>query len=65
MEEEQKQTISKKGVKSQVWRVKPIIDDEQDPDSSAADINMVFMLPMEFMAPTESDEEPELEEAMA
>jgi len=63
LEEEQEQTFSQKGVKSQVWRVKPKADDEQCPSSLAVVINMVFMLPMQFMAP--SDEEPELEEAMA
>ena len=44
--------------------MKPRADDRQDPGSSAAPINMVFMLPREFMAPANSDEEPELEEAM-
>ena len=62
--EEQKQTLSKKEVKSQAWRVKPRADDRQDSDSSAVPINMVFMLPREFMALADSDEEPELEEAM-
>ena len=64
IEEEQKQALNKKGVKLQVWRVKPRADDEQDPGSSAAPVNMVFMMPREFMAPADSDEEPELEEAM-
>ena len=45
--------------------MKPRADDRQDPGSSAAPINMVFMLPREFMAPANSDEEPELEEAVA
>ena len=35
IEEEQEQTLNKKGVKSQVWRVKPKVDGEQDPDLSA------------------------------
>ena len=35
IEEEQEQTLSKKGVKSQVWRVKPKAYGEQDPDLSA------------------------------
>ena len=65
IEEEQENTLNKKGVKSQVWHVKPKADDERDPGSSAALVNMVFMMPREFMAPADSDEEPELEEAMA
>ena len=28
-------------------------------------VNMVFIMPKEFMAPDDKDEEPELEEAMA
>ena len=54
-----------KGVKTQVWRVKPSADDRQDPGSSTTPINMVFMLPREFMASENDEEEPELEEAMA
>ena len=65
LEEGQKQALNNKGVKSQVWCVKPRADDRQDPGSSAASVNMVFMMPREFMAPTDSDEDPELEEAMA
>ena len=38
IEEEQKQALDKKGVKSQVWSVKPRADDEQDPGSSAAPV---------------------------
>jgi hypothetical protein len=30
IEEEQEQTLSKKGVRSQVWRAKPKADDDQD-----------------------------------
>jgi hypothetical protein len=37
IEEEQEHTLNKKGVKSQVWRVKPKADDEQDFDLSADD----------------------------
>ena len=51
--------------KSQVWHVKPKVDDKQDPDSSAAPVNMVFMMPREFMDLADSDENLELEEAMA
>ena len=65
LEEEQKQTLNRRGVKSQVWRVKPRADDRQDPGSSVALVNMVFMMPREFMAPADGDEEPDLEEAIA
>ena len=58
-------TLSKKGVKSQVWHAKPRTDDDQDSGSSAAPINMVFIMPKEFMAPRDEDYQPELEEAMA
>ena len=40
-----KGTLKTKGVRSEVWRVKPRADDRQDPGSSAAPINMVLMLP--------------------
>ena len=65
MEEEQEQTLSKKEVKAQVWRAKPRADNDQDSRSSAAPINMVFVMPKEFMAPDDEDQEPKLEEAMA
>jgi len=65
IEEEQEQTLGKKGVKSQVWHVKPKADDEKDSKSSTVPINMVFIMPKEFMAPAGKDEEPELEEDMA
>ena len=65
LEEEQKQDLNKRGVRSQVWRVKPRSDDKQDPGSSVAPVNMVFIMPREFMTPIDSDERPELEEAMA
>ena len=51
IEEEQEQTPSKKVVKSQVWRVKPRADDDRDSGSSVALINMVFIMPKEFMVP--------------
>ena len=57
IEEEQEQAPSKKGVKSQVWRVKPKADDEQDSESLAAPINMVFIMPKKFMAPDDKDKE--------
>ena len=65
IEEEQEQTLNKKEVRSQVWRVKQKVDDEQDYRSLVAPINMVFIMPKEFMAPAGKDEEPELEEDMA
>ena len=65
IEEEQEQTLNKKGVKTQVWRAKPRADDDQDSGSSVVPINMVFVMPKEFMAPCDEDCEPKLEEAMA
>ena len=55
----------KKGVKSEVWHVKPRADDRQDPRSSAAPIKMVFVLPNEFMALDSDGEKQSLEEAVA
>ena len=51
MEDEQEQTLNKKGVKSQVWHAKLRADEDQDSESSATPINMVFIMPKEFMAP--------------
>ena len=65
LEEEKKEAVKKKGVKSEVWRVKPRSDDRQVPGSSAAPVNMVYMLPSEFMAPSSDDERQSLEEAVA
>ena len=65
LEEERKETLKKKGVKSEVWCIKPRADDQQDPGSSAAPVNMVFMLPSEFMAPDDDNEKQNLEEAVA
>ena len=65
MEEERKEALKKKVVKLEVWRVKPRADDQQDPGSSAAPVNMVFVFPSEFMAPDSDDERQSLEEAMA
>lgn len=64
-EEEQKRALEKKKVKSQVWRVKPRADDDQEPGSSATPVNMVFTLAREFMAPADSEEESDIEEEMA
>ena len=65
IEEEQEQALNKKGVKSQVWRVKTRANDEQNSRSLATPINMVFIMPKELMAPDDKDKEPELEEAKA
>ena len=65
IEEEQEQNLHKKGIRSQVWRAKPRADSDQNSGSSAAPINMVFIMPKEFMVPDDEDHEPELEEAMA
>ena len=48
-----------------MWRAKPKADDDQDSGSLAAPINMVFIMPKEFMAPCDEDCQPELGEAMA
>jgi len=65
LEEEQRRALEKKKVKSQVWRVKPRADDDHEPGSSAAPVNMVFTLSREFMAPADSEEGSDIEEAMA
>ena len=65
LEEEERREAPRRGVKSEVWRVKPKADEEQQLGSSAVAVNMVFMLPSEFMAPDDDDEEQDLEEAMA
>jgi hypothetical protein len=58
-EQEEERTQEKKQVRSQVWRIKQ----KADETAPSASVNMVFILPMEFKAPT-SDEEAE-EQAMA
>ena len=65
LEKEREEPLKKKGVKSQVWRIKPRANDRQNPGLSAAPVNMVFMLPSEFMVPDSNEERPDLEEAMA
>ena len=45
LEEERKEAPKKKGVRSEVWRVKQKDDDRQGPGSSTAPIYMVIMLP--------------------
>ena len=61
LEEERKEAPKKKEDKSEVWRVKQKDDDRQGPGSSAAPVNMVFMLPSEFMAPDSDDEKQSFE----
>jgi hypothetical protein len=53
-EEVERHVLDKKKVRSQVWRPKPKADDEKD-GGSKADINMVVLLPKDFMAPVDSD----------
>ena len=65
VEEEERKEVPRRRVRSEVWRVKPKADEEQPSGSSAAPINMVFMLPSEFMAADDDCEEQDLEEAMA
>ena len=62
LEEEERREAPRRGVRSEVWRVKPKVDEEQPSGSSAAPINMVFMLPSEFMAPDNGCEEQDLED---
>ena len=45
LEEEKRKEAPKRGVRSEVWRVKPKADDKQDSESSAAPVNTVIMLP--------------------
>ena len=45
LEEERKEASKKRGVRSEVWRVKPKTNDPQGPGSSATPVNMVIMLP--------------------
>jgi hypothetical protein len=45
LEEERKDALMKRGVKSKVWHVKPRADDRKDLVSSAAPVNMVVILP--------------------
>ena len=57
IDEEQEQTLNKKGAKTQVWRAKSRVDDDQDSGSLAAPINMVFIMPKKFMAQDDKDKE--------
>ena len=54
--EEERKEAPRRGVKSEVWHVKQRADDRQESRSSAALVNMVFMLPSEFVAPNSDDE---------
>ena len=65
LEEEERRETPRRGVKYEVWRVKPKANEGQQSGSSAAPINMIFMLPSEFMAPGDDCKEQDLEEAMA
>ena len=65
LEEEREEALKRKGVKSQIWCPKQGANDWQDPESLAVPVNMVFILPREFMVPGSDGEESELEEAMA
>ena len=50
-------------VQRQVWRVKP--QGPKQKEGPIADINMTFILPKEFMASVESDDESKIEEGVA
>ena len=58
IEEKQEQNLHKKGIRSQVWHAKPRADSDQNSRSSAAPINMVFIMPKEFMVPDNEDHKP-------
>jgi hypothetical protein len=49
-EEAERHVLDKKKVRSKVWHPKPKADDGKD-NKPQADINMVVLLPKEFMAP--------------
>jgi hypothetical protein len=46
--------LDKKKVRSKVWHRKPKADNEED-DKPQADVNMIVLLPKEFMAPVVLD----------
>jgi hypothetical protein len=46
--------LDKKKVRSKVWHPNPKADDGKE-DEPRANINMVVLLPKEFMAPVDSD----------
>ena len=66
-EEEQQSTTDKKEGRPRVWRPKRNDrgGDESAGDESAADIGMVFILPMEFMTPADRQDISAIEEQMA
>ena len=43
--EEERKEAPKRGVRSEVWRVKSKTDDQQGPGSSVVPVNMIAMLP--------------------
>src|SRR5688572_11209130 len=66
-EEEQQSTTDKKEGRPRVWRPKRNNkeDDESAGNESAADIGMVFILPMEFMTPADRQDMSAIEEQTA
>jgi len=60
-EGEQRHVPERRNVKSRIWRPKKN-DQEANSQESAAEINMVFILPMEFMAPSDRDKVTNTEE---
>ncbi|RLN13632.1 hypothetical protein C2845_PM09G15910 [Panicum miliaceum] len=57
--------VDKKDDKSRVWRPKRNNNEEGDSQESAVDVSMVFILPMEFMAPADRNNATRMEEQMA
>src|SRR5687768_2348557 len=57
--------MDKKNDRSRVWRPKRNDREGDDNQESAADVSMVFILVMEFMAPTDRYDMSEREEQMA
>jgi hypothetical protein len=53
-EEAERHVLDKEYIRSKVWRTKPKTNDGKD-DKPQADINMVVLLPKEFMAPVDLD----------
>src|SRR5687767_6230484 len=57
--------VDKKDERSRVWHPKRNNNEEGDNQESTADVSMVFILPMEFMAPADRDDTTKIEEQMA
>jgi hypothetical protein len=53
-EEAERHVLDKKKIQSKVWCSNPKADDGKD-DKPQSDMNMVVLLPKEFMAPADSD----------